>query len=52
MNDIINNMIERRSIRSVGSCMVARAEDAFSSELGRRLQKEWALTKPTGPQFM
>jgi hypothetical protein len=27
----------------VGSCMVARAEDTFSSELGQRLQKEWGI---------
>jgi nitroreductase len=27
----------------VGSCMVARAEDTFSSELGQQLQKEWGI---------
>jgi nitroreductase len=27
----------------VGSCIVARAEDTFSSELGQRLQKEWGI---------
>jgi nitroreductase len=27
----------------VGSCMVVRAEDAFSSELGRRSQKGWSI---------
>jgi hypothetical protein len=27
----------------VGSCMVARTEDTFSSELGWRLQKEWGI---------
>jgi nitroreductase len=27
----------------LGSCVVARAEDTFSSELGRRLLKEWGI---------
>jgi nitroreductase len=37
-----NMMLAAHSI-GVGSCMVARAEDAFSSELGQRLQKEWDI---------
>ncbi|MDR1644503.1 MAG: nitroreductase family protein [Tannerellaceae bacterium] len=28
----------------VGSCIVARAEDTFASELGQRLQKEWGIS--------
>jgi nitroreductase len=27
----------------IGSCIVARAEDTFASELGRRLQMEWGI---------
>lgn len=27
----------------IGSCMVMRAEDTFSSELGQKLQKEWGI---------
>lgn len=27
----------------VGSCLIARAEDTFSSELGKKLQKEWGI---------
>ncbi|MDR1614723.1 MAG: nitroreductase family protein [Campylobacteraceae bacterium] len=37
-----NIMLAAHSL-GVGSCMVARAEDTFSSELGRRLQKEWGI---------
>ena len=37
-----NIMLASHSL-GVGSCMVARAEDTFSSELGRRLQKEWGI---------
>ncbi|MDR1562860.1 MAG: nitroreductase family protein [Dysgonamonadaceae bacterium] len=28
----------------IGSCIVARAEDTFASELGQRLQKEWSIS--------
>jgi hypothetical protein len=27
------------------SCIVARAEDTFASELGQRLQKEWGIAE-------
>jgi nitroreductase len=37
-----NIMLAAHSL-GVGSCMVARAEDTFSSELGQRLQKEWGI---------
>jgi nitroreductase len=37
-----NMMLASHSL-GIGSCMVARAEDTFSSELGRRLQKEWGI---------
>jgi nitroreductase len=37
-----NIMLAAHSL-GVGSCMVARAEDTFSSELGKRLQKEWGI---------
>ncbi|MHB9291280.1 putative NADPH-flavin oxidoreductase [Hollandina sp. SP2] len=37
-----NMMLAAHSL-GVGSCMVARAEDTFSSELGQRLQKEWGI---------
>jgi nitroreductase len=37
-----NIMLASHSL-GLGSCMVARAEDTFSSELGRRLQKEWGI---------
>jgi nitroreductase len=37
-----NIMLAAHSL-GIGSCMVARAEDTFSSELGRRLQKEWGI---------
>jgi nitroreductase len=37
-----NMMLVAHSI-GVGSCMVARAEDTFASELGQRLQKEWGI---------
>jgi nitroreductase len=42
-----NIMLASHSL-GVGSCMVARAEDAFSSELGRRLQKEWGIAEKYG----
>jgi nitroreductase len=29
----------------VASCIVARAEDTFASELGQRLQKEWGIAE-------
>jgi nitroreductase len=37
-----NIMLAAHSL-GVGSCMVARAEDTFSNEVGRRLQKEWGI---------
>jgi nitroreductase len=37
-----NIMLAAHSL-GVGSCVVARAEDTFSSELGQRLQKEWGI---------
>jgi nitroreductase len=37
-----NMMLAAHSL-GIGSCMVARAEDAFSSELGQGLQKEWGI---------
>ncbi|MDR0599610.1 MAG: nitroreductase family protein, partial [Treponema sp.] len=37
-----NIMLAAHSL-GVGSCMVARAENTFSSELGQRLQKEWGI---------
>jgi nitroreductase len=37
-----NIMLAAHSL-GVGSCMVARAEDTFGSELGQRLQKEWGV---------
>jgi nitroreductase len=37
-----NIMLAAHSL-GVGSCMVARAEATFSSELGRKLQKEWGI---------
>jgi nitroreductase len=37
-----NIMLAAHSL-GIGSCMVARAEDTFSSDLGRRIQKEWGI---------
>ncbi|MDR2400694.1 MAG: nitroreductase family protein [Deferribacteraceae bacterium] len=37
-----NIMLAPHSL-GLGFCMVARAEDTFSSELGQRLQKEWGI---------
>jgi nitroreductase len=37
-----NIMLAAHSL-GIGSCMVARAEDTFASELGQRLQKEWGI---------
>ncbi|MBI5249835.1 MAG: nitroreductase family protein [Desulfomonile tiedjei] len=37
-----NIMLAAHSV-GVGSCFVARAEDAFLSELGRELQKQWGV---------
>jgi nitroreductase len=37
-----NIMLAAHSL-GIGSCMVARAEDTFSSELGQKLQKEWGI---------
>jgi nitroreductase len=42
-----NMMLAAHSL-GLGSCMVARAEDTFSSELGRRLQKEWGIDETYG----
>ncbi|MDR1579055.1 MAG: nitroreductase family protein [Synergistaceae bacterium] len=39
-----NIMLAAHSL-GIGSCMVARAWDTFSSELGRRLQEEWDIDK-------
>lgn len=37
-----NIMLAAHSL-GLGSCMVARAGDTFSSELGRRLREEWGI---------
>jgi len=37
-----NIMLAAHSM-GIGSCFVTRAEDTFSSELGRKLQKEWDI---------
>jgi nitroreductase len=36
----------------IGSCIVARAEDTFSSELGQKLQKDWVLMKVIKPKYI
>ena len=37
-----NIMLAAHSL-GIGSCMIMRAEDTFSSELGQKLQKEWGV---------
>jgi nitroreductase len=37
-----NMALAAHSLR-IGSCIVARAEDTFTTELGRQLQKEWDI---------
>jgi nitroreductase len=42
-----NIMLAAHSL-GVGSCMIMRAEDTFSSELGEKLQKKWAIPEGYG----
>jgi nitroreductase len=39
------NMVLAAYSLGIGSCIVARAGDTFSSELGERLQKEWGINE-------
>ncbi|MDR1616809.1 MAG: nitroreductase family protein [Syntrophomonadaceae bacterium] len=45
-----NIMLAAHSLR-IGSCMIARARDTFSSELGRQLMEEWGIGKETEAKF-
>ncbi|MGL5435472.1 MAG: nitroreductase family protein [Lachnospiraceae bacterium] len=39
-----NIMLAAHSL-GIGSCMIMRAEDTFSSEIGQELQKQWGIDK-------
>ncbi|MDR1532342.1 MAG: nitroreductase [Clostridiales bacterium] len=45
-----NIMLAAHSL-GISSCMIARAEDTFSSEFGRRLREEWGIDKEMEAKF-